>query len=386
MAGAARWRLVMPRPAAMPPCASPVCVPLRARHVPACESDLSSVDCPGCLPRLAADGLRLCARCADLVAEDPATLVVRFRDLGRVLTGGSGTGERVTASRDPNVKLNQAAVDARHEIRAELVGLVRLIVEERGVSLPTLSRVAVRPDGFIGPMPLQRFADSSLPALGRFVARHGEWLAAHRSAGEFAAGLRDLVRETYSVAFPSGLRMFPVTLPRPRGVPGRAPVAPCPERVRRRVAFAVDRWGHASEVLGLVACAGSLWSVIRPRDDRLPAELLCSEVEWWPGHRWPTSSWLRLGPRLLEAIRLSAAGAGVAADEVPAVAAVSGAGVDLGSVTKRLPAGDGFVLVCCACGGQVVEAVWGVPSAALVSAWERHVCAGVSMVEGGVAA
>jgi hypothetical protein len=282
-----------PRPALQ--CAAPTCPPHRGRHTQGC---VDAEACRGCLPRLAAPGLQLCDLCAQLLAEDPMTLVVRYHELGRVLAGGGGVlAERVSSDgQDPNLKLNVAASEARDHIRAELVGLVRLVMEERGVHLPVLRAARLRPPGFIGPMPLVSYWDTSVLALGRMLVRHATWLAAHRAADEHAALLRRLVRETYGVAYPSGTRLFPVRVPGSRGVAG------CPASVR---GFMVDTRGTATITPGLAPCQGSLWTVLRPKDDRLPGEVLCNLVV---EHRWAARDWLRkLGPLLAERARKDAA-------------------------------------------------------------------------------
>src|SRR6185369_5541855 len=302
----------MPRPQQALLCASPACPPHRGKHTAEC---LATDDkCPGCLPRLAGDGVRLCPLCTRLIGEDARTLAARDRDLEVVLAGGGGVGgEHVShGGRDPNVKLNPAAVAARSAVRRQLVALVRLICEERGVHLPTFTAVPARPEGFVGPLPLRRFVDARLGTQAGFVGKHALWLAAHPGAGEHAQVLRSLVRSTWGVAFPAGVRLFPVR------VPGGSGVAVCPGSVRVRVAFAVTRRGLVSEVFGLAPCEGLLWTVIRPGDDRLPAAVLCNQRD---EHVWPSSSWLRrLAPLLLaQARRVQvAAAAGEAATGVAA--------------------------------------------------------------------
>lgn len=267
-------------------CASPLCPPHRGRHTQSCLDD-PATKCDGCLPRSAADGLRLCQLCARLLAEDPATLATRYRALELVLAGGGASlGMLVATSRDPNLQLNAAAADARAQIRGELTGLVRLVVEERGVHLPTTTvrRVQPRPDGLMGPMPLQvwrQFFDTSVPVLAGFLGKHATWLAAHAAAGEHAQVLRDLARGTFAVAYPNGTRLFPIRLPEGGGV------AVCPESVTADVDGAPVS----------APCPGSLWTVLRPRDDRLPAEVLCNAEQ---PHRWPAREWLsKLGPLLM---------------------------------------------------------------------------------------
>lgn len=373
-------------------CANALCPPYRGDHTPACLAD-PDTKCDGCLPRVAADGLRLCTLCARRLAEDPATLATRYRDLERVLTGaGKAGGEHVShGGRDPNMQLNGQAVDARTRIRYELTGLVRLIVDERGVRPPTRLMVAHRPDGFIGPMPLVRYADTSVSALARMLGRHAEWLAAHPAAGEHAAILRTVARETYAVAFPAGTRLFPVRLPGSRGV------AACPEPVRTRVAFAVSRRGVATEVMGPVPCSGSLWTVLRPNDDRLPAELLCNAVE---AHRWPARSWLKLGARFAEALAAVEAelkpakrtgGSVVSMRIIPDRPNILAEFDAMDAAARRVTTDRGFDIVCrackatcpvcegrdeaCrACQGRLGEAAWGVPVEALLQIWDRHEC------------
>lgn len=382
-------------------CASALCPPFRGRHTQGCLDEVGT-KCDGCLPRLAADGLRLCQLCARLLAEDPVTLAGRYAALGLVLAGGGrGAGVHVAVSRDPNMQLNAAAAEARAQIRAELIALVRLVVGERGVHVPVRRVVARRPVGFVGPMPLVSFVDSSVEALAFFLGKHAEWLAAHRAAGEHAEVLRQLVRGSFVVAYPNGTRLFPVRIPRPRGVasvvwPG---VASCPASVRERVAFSVSRRGVASEVLGEVPCSGSLWTVLRPLDDRLPAELLCNAVV---GHRWPVREWLRLGARLAGLVAESVAAARAEVEVVERSRSVSGVRVRMlpgrsvdvqladfermDAATVREVSGRGFVVRCRACVGSVPVGVdppeyslvstveWGVPVEALLWSWGRHVC------------
>lgn len=298
----------MPRPTAALQCANPTCLPLRGQHTTACYDD-PTTKCDGCLPRLAQDSLRLCTLCTRLIAEHPTTLVARYRDLERVLTTtGTAAGEHIaTKGRDPNLKLNLAAADARHHIRTLLTRLVRLITHERGLHLPVLHRPAERPPGFIGPMPLIAYTDTSVPALARLITKHAEWLAAHRDAGQHAEQLHQLVRTTWGIAHPSGIREFPV--------------APCPAEIIRRTAFVVDRTGVTTQRMGPTPCGGTLWTALRPADDRLPAELACNGDVL---HYWPVRDWLRkLGPILKK--QRDAAAAAAAAAAVQAAPAVSGA-------------------------------------------------------------
>ncbi|MEU1240061.1 hypothetical protein ABZ388_06850 [Micromonospora parva] len=140
--------------------------------------------CRGCLPRLAADGLRLCEVDTRRIAEDARTAAVLYEDLGlRLMPGGRG-GEKVATSSSGAPTVDGEVVEARSAIRATLVSLVRIIAEERGSHLP----------------------QDAIEALGAYIAHHSVWLAAHRAAGEHAQDLRDIASDprTRRLAYPSG--------------------------------------------------------------------------------------------------------------------------------------------------------------------------------------
>lgn len=274
-------------------CAAAGCA-IPGRHTDTCDRAYTEVGrCAGCLPGLAADGIRLCGHHRRLLAEDALIAVVRYNDLGLVLAGGTAAlGDMVTTrGADPNLKLNHAAAAARHRIRAELVALVRLVASERGVSLPGGWVPEQLPDGFVGPPRLVWRVADRMPALGRFVAQHAEWLAAHPAAAEHSVALRELADgESFRVAYPAGTRRFVVTLP-------DGSYARCPERV--------DELDAAGEPVPgkRVACPGALWTVLRSADSLLPSQLLCNHDP--DSHQWPASAWLKLGRRLLSANRVA---------------------------------------------------------------------------------
>ncbi|HWB35952.1 MAG TPA: hypothetical protein VHA75_08005 [Rugosimonospora sp.] len=207
-------------------------------------------------PRPAADGLRLCSRCARLLGEDVATLGTRYEELVVALTAPGKRAERVSSSREPGLSLNDAAVEARRHIRHELASLARLIAEERGVSLP----------------------EDRVPAIAAFVGTHAEWLAAHEAAGEFAAELRDLARATARIAYPSGGRRFPLTDP-------GGQLVRCPE----------PAGGGLADPDGTGQCPGVLWAVLPAAK---PRAVVCNTD---PEHTWPMTKWLALGARLVGA-------------------------------------------------------------------------------------
>src|ERR1043165_4234664 len=63
------------------------------RHLDSCED---RDPCRGCLPGLAADGLRLCTHHADRIARDALTLAARHRQLALGLAGTGQPGERTS--------------------------------------------------------------------------------------------------------------------------------------------------------------------------------------------------------------------------------------------------------------------------------------------------
>ncbi|RAO26489.1 hypothetical protein PSN13_06517 [Micromonospora saelicesensis] len=140
--------------------------------------------CHGCLPRLAADGLRLCEVDTRRLAEDALAAARLHDDLAlRLMPGGRG-GEKVATSSSGAPTVDGEVVEARSAIRATLVSLCRLIADERGHQLP----------------------QDATEALGGYVAHHARWLAAHAAADEHARDLRDIASDprTRRLAYPAG--------------------------------------------------------------------------------------------------------------------------------------------------------------------------------------
>lgn len=211
----------------------------RGRHDPAGQCDTDR--CRGCLPRRAADGLVLCQRHADLIGEDAQTAARLYVALADRLTSTGLPGEKTSGTRDPGLKINLAALGARIVIRHTLVAWTKLIADERGVLLPDQHH--------------------DVAVLGAFVALHSTWLAARPGTlpADVCEELRDLVRETYPVAYPSGTRIFDV--------------APCP----------------------IPECPGTLRAVLRRSDALLPAAVVCSLDD---SHAWTADRWLALGRQI----------------------------------------------------------------------------------------
>ena len=147
-------------------------------------ADCPGEGCRGCLPRQAADGLRLCVVDTRRMVEDARTAAVLHEDLAlRLIPTGMG-GERVASSSTGSPSVDAEVVDARSAIRVTLVSLCRLIADERGIGLP----------------------DDEVVAMGAYVAKHAVWLAAHPAADEHAKDLRDVAGDprTRSLAYRRG--------------------------------------------------------------------------------------------------------------------------------------------------------------------------------------
>lgn len=159
-------------------CASPACA-LPGIHMADPGPDHDD-DCRGCQPARAADGLYLCGRCAGLLERDPFTAARLWAALGQALVSGGGSAG--PGGGGVGVDLDAVAVETRSLIRAELVGLCRMIAEERGHALP----------------------DDTVVAMAGYVAVNARWLAAHRAAGEHAAELRAIATDgrSWRAAYP----------------------------------------------------------------------------------------------------------------------------------------------------------------------------------------
>ncbi|MGN9802050.1 hypothetical protein [Micromonospora sp. L32] len=140
--------------------------------------------CRGCLPRPAADGLRLCEVDVRRMAEDARTAAVLHEDLALTLIRRGRGGERVAGSSSGAPVPDDEVMEARQAIRSTLVSLCRLVLEERGIGQPA----------------------DDVPAMAAYVERHHVWLAAHPAADEHARDLRDVAGDprTRRLAYPAG--------------------------------------------------------------------------------------------------------------------------------------------------------------------------------------
>ncbi|MEV7267078.1 hypothetical protein AB0N38_26300 [Micromonospora aurantiaca] len=150
------------------------------QHGPACPGG----DCRGCLPRLAADGLRLCSVDVRRLVEDARTAAVLHEDLALTLIRRGRGGEKVAGSSSGAPVPDDEVMEARSAIRATLVALCRVILNERGIGWPA----------------------DEVTAMSAYVEQHHVWLAAHPAADEHARDLRDIASDprTRRLAYPAG--------------------------------------------------------------------------------------------------------------------------------------------------------------------------------------
>jgi hypothetical protein len=233
---------------------------------------------PGCrvhseasIPRTAADGLRLCTVHVRRLAQNTLLCAARHRECELALSGTTGNvGTRVSGdSGGRNAPVNQGAIDARADIERVLLRYTSLIVSVRGFAWPTEWHVSERVDGFIGPLRMVRRSSYRTPVLARFVANSAEWLAARDDAGTTSVELQMVADRARAVAFPAGVKRFPLQH-------GGGYVA-------------CDRVVDEGQ-----PCPGVLWAVIRERG----AALICNHDS---EHVVPPQLWLRLGQTIKEA-------------------------------------------------------------------------------------
>lgn len=264
-----------------PLCAVDPCT-IPKRHLDDCDDHST---CKGCLPGLAADGLRLCTHHTRRLAPDLLTLAARHRQLALALAGtGQPGGERTSGGdKNPNINLNLRAAAVRRDIEVLLTTVARTITSQRGFGWPTdtVTTVAERSYGFIGPMAATTTTRHTyrVAPLARLCARSADWLAAHDRAGEYSAAINALVGQAFRTAFPTGTRVF--ELP---GLNGERFLA-CTHLIDDE-----DKPGEKKP------CPGNLWTIVRKDGDRLPSQIMCNADET---HQWPSTQWLKLGRQML---------------------------------------------------------------------------------------
>jgi hypothetical protein len=205
--------------------------------------------------------VRVCLWHLAKLGEDPIQLADLYDEIGLRLAGSASAGEKTSGTRNPGLALDDRAVEMRDEIKAVLTSWASMICEERGWTPPA----------------------DDIVHVAAVVVRAAPWLAAHGAAADASSELRDLVRRAYSVAYPSGSRVFEV--------------AGCPMHAFVGEARHCLRCGHPAEHGMHVQhdCDGKIRAIVRRTDSLLPSSLECDTDE---SHTWPADRWLTLGREL----------------------------------------------------------------------------------------
>lgn len=188
--------------------------------------------------RRSGSGEFLCTACRDRLVNNLSNLPTLYSDCNR---GASPTVVRAIRKAPkksaPTDSMNAAAADVRTAILTVLASWAGLVANERRLEPPA----------------------RDVPALARFLCRHAEWLARHPTAGDVADEIQDLTRTARSLAYPNGVR--------------RVHIGGCPGD----------------------DCDGDLVALMRPRDDLLPSEIICTVSS---DHSWPITWWTRLARQI----------------------------------------------------------------------------------------
>lgn len=137
-------------------CAVPDCR-IPKRHSTTCDTP----DCPGCLPGLAADTLRICTHHHRRAKQQLGDLPGLDRDLTIALaTRTTMIRAYTTGTMEMGIQLSEHILEATEYLRGRLTNLAAYVVEERGTTTPALTT----------------------RALVAFILRHAEWLSADKFA------------------------------------------------------------------------------------------------------------------------------------------------------------------------------------------------------------
>lgn len=225
-------------------CVVPDCF-VRGRHT----TDGCDADCTGCLPGLAADGLRVCRHHHDRARRD----LHRLPELDAALTVALTRGRRpsqsgpVGGTHTVDLVLDERVMDHRDFLRERLAAMVAFVAEERGFTGPT------------------RWDVGSVCA---WLARSHDWSCASQMAATYVLQLDRLTRRAHALAYPNGTRVYPV--------------GPCT--------------GHTTSTEGeRVPCTGTLHAIIRDTESLLPSQLACDAPE---SHTFAPHEWMGLGRTL----------------------------------------------------------------------------------------
>ncbi len=191
-------------------------------------------------PREAAHGVIVCRPCLEQTRQAVAELPAQHDALGRMLaTGGSGTGPKVSGTKEKRLPIRGEVADHREHITRTLVSWVMLVAEERG-DAPSCRPIATETAAWL-------------------EVRH-EYALAQMWGDEYASELLALRHRALALLNPSGRRRI-------------AQVGPC-------VTVENDQ-----------TCPGVLSASVAPSDALLPSSVDCDVC----GASWTADEWLRLG-------------------------------------------------------------------------------------------
>ena len=205
-----------------------------------------------CEPREVRDSAYLCRGCRTRLERLLAELPSLHDDLGEALT--SARRRPRGKGRSSGLNLEDAVVKARDHVRAWLFGWVRVVAEDRGVTLP----LSEQPD-----------------TLAHWLGRHVDWLAHQPFADEVLVNLEETHREARWARQIVPPRRFPLKLPDGSlihcPVPAEGPVLPDAARP---------------------TCSGVVEATVREDSALLPSQIGCSGD---PAHRWAPHQWPAFG-------------------------------------------------------------------------------------------
>jgi hypothetical protein len=200
--------------------------------------------------RPVADGF-VCARCAHDLERALGDIPAVVHQLNLTLAKQTRYADRnERGGNEQPLPMDPQASAAASELRAHLVGWVRLVAEERGWALP----------------------EDTLDAMSRRMLHHVEWLRHHQAGHDAVEELTGDMRTARRVIdVPANRTTFPV--------------GPCPELA--------PRWEPMVMADALVNCPGEVRAYI-PNTDTQPARLECNTCHTV----WESWQWLRAGRRI----------------------------------------------------------------------------------------
>jgi hypothetical protein len=196
-----------------------------------------------------------CARCAHDLERALGDIPAVVHQLNLTLAKQTRYADRAErGGNEQPLPMDPQASAAASELRAHLVGWVRLVAEERGWALP----------------------EDTLDAMSRWMLHHVEWLRHHQAGHDCVEELTGDMRTARRV----------IDVPANRTT---VPVGPCPEVTPPDPMFMVD----ARVPTTVSHCPGEVRAYI-PNTDTQPARLECSACHTV----WESWQWLRAGRRI----------------------------------------------------------------------------------------